>query len=107
MRHYRRPLDTPAGREPSWVFPRELIASHDFLAEVEAGLPRLRDRPVLLVWGDADIAFRSGERHRFELIFPTHTVVELPGAGHYIQEDAPVQIAAALSGWWDREVVGI
>jgi haloalkane dehalogenase len=100
MRHYRRPLDTPARREPSWVFPREIIASHDFLAEVEANLPRLRDRPALLVWGDKDIAFRTAERRRFEQAFPSHAVVELPGAGHFVQEDAPERIAQAIGAWW-------
>lgn len=29
--------------------------------------------------------------------FPDHVVVELPGAKHYIQEDAPDEIAEAIA----------
>jgi len=52
------------------------------------------------VWGDADIAFRAKERERFEAALPRHTTEILHGAGHYIWEDAPEQIAAALRAWW-------
>ena len=68
--------------------------------------PRLRDRPALIVWGDKDIAFRSTKRRRFEQTFPSHEVVELPGAGHYVEEDAAERIAAAIRVWWDRDVIG-
>lgn len=102
MDHYRRPLATPTAREPTWVLPREIRRSGAFLAEVEAGLQRLRDVPALIVWGDRDIAFRPVERCRFEQLFPRHTLVDLPGAGHYIQEDAPDQIAEAVHTWWDE-----
>lgn len=102
MDHYRRPLATPAAREPTWVLAREILGSSAFLAEVEAGLPRLRGLPALIVWGDRDIAFRPIERRRFEQLFPRHTLVDLPGAGHYIQEDAPERIAEAVLTWWDE-----
>jgi haloalkane dehalogenase len=102
MAHYRRPLATPAARQPTSVFAREVRARSPFLAEVEAGLARLGDKPALIVWGDRDIAFRRVERRRFEQLFPRHTVVELVGAGHFIQEDAPDEIAAALRAWWGQ-----
>jgi haloalkane dehalogenase len=60
----------------------------------------LREKPALIVWGDADIAFRAKERERFEVALPHHTTEILHGAGHYIWEDAPEQIAAALRAWW-------
>jgi haloalkane dehalogenase len=86
---------------PSWIFPRSILRSHEFLAECEASLGALRDKPALIVWGDADIAFRAKERERFERLFPHHRTVILSGAGHYIWEDAPDEIASALRDWWD------
>jgi haloalkane dehalogenase len=104
MAHYRRPMDTLQRREATFVFPREILGSTAFLREVEAGLPRLKDKPVLLCWGTRDIAFRQKERARFESLFPRTTSVTLEGAGHFVQEDAPEEIIAALRAWWPREV---
>jgi haloalkane dehalogenase len=100
MAAYRGPFPTPASRHPVHVFPREILRSAPFLGEVERGLPALADRPALIVWPDRDVAFREGERRRWERVFPRHTTVILRGAGHYIQEDAPEEIAAAIRAWW-------
>jgi haloalkane dehalogenase len=96
MNAYRGPFPTPASRRPTAVFPREILASRPFLAEVERGLPALSDRPALIVWPTNDVAFRDRERRRWEQLFPDHTTVSLEGAGHYIQEDAPEEIVAAV-----------
>jgi haloalkane dehalogenase len=99
MAAYRRPLDTPRRREASHVFPREIVGSAAFLARVEAGLARLKDTPALICWGDADFAFRAKERARFEARFADSTTVVLRGASHYIQEDAPEDLAKAIRDW--------
>ncbi len=100
MHAYRQALPTPDRRMPSWIFPREILGSRDFLAQCEAGLASLREKPALIVWGDADFAFRPKERARFETSFPNSRTVMLTGAGHYIWEDAPDEIAAAVNAWW-------
>ncbi len=104
MACYREPFRLPARRTPMAVFPREILGSRDYLAEVEDGLTRLAGLPVLILWGDRDFAFRETERLRFEAAFPRHRTVILHGAGHYIQEDAPEEIVAAIGEWWDEEV---
>ncbi len=100
MNAYRRPLPTPDRRMPSYVFPRSILHARAFLAQAEAALPALKDRLALIAWGDADIAFRAVERERFETLFPQHRTLPLAGAGHYIWEDAPGEIATALRDWW-------
>jgi haloalkane dehalogenase len=99
MNAYRGPFPTPDSRRPMHVFPREILRSRPFLAEIERGLVKLRDRPALLVWPTKDIAFREPERKRWEQIFPDHRTVILEGAGHYIQEDAPQEIVNAIRAW--------
>ncbi len=96
MSAYRGPFAERADRLPTYVFPREIVGSRDFLAEVEAGLGALRDLPTLILWGDRDVAFRDKERRRFEALFPDHETVVLEGAGHYVQEDAADEIVAAV-----------
>lgn len=104
MRAYRRPLAKRERRAGSHVFPRAIVASTPFLAGVAAGLGRLADKPALLCWGDKDIAFREKERARFAAEFPRSESVHLCGAGHYVQEESPDEIALAVRRWWRREV---
>jgi haloalkane dehalogenase len=99
MRAYLAPFAAPDSREPTRVFPSEIIGSSDFLEALEKALPKVASRPALIVWGDRDFAFRKKELHRFESIFPDHRTVVLPGAGHFIQEDAPEEIARAIRAW--------
>jgi haloalkane dehalogenase len=96
MVHYRQALATRNRRHASAVLPRRITASRAFLADVEAGLP---DLPALIVWGDADIAFRARERQRWEQVFPDHHTVIVEGAGHFVQSDAPEEFAAAIRDW--------
>ncbi|TCK21954.1 alpha/beta fold hydrolase [Pseudonocardia endophytica] len=99
MAHYRNALATHERREASAVFPRRITASRAFLAGIEAGLKDLGALPTLIVWGDADFAFRAKERQRWEQIFADHHTVIIEGAGHFVQSDAPEQFAAAIRGW--------
>jgi haloalkane dehalogenase len=99
MDGYRGPFPTPESRRPVHVFPREILASRPFLGEVERDLAKLRDRPALLVWPTKDVAFKRPERERWEQLFPNHRTVVLEGAGHYIQEEAPEEIIAAIRSW--------
>jgi haloalkane dehalogenase len=107
MDAYRGPFPTPDSRRPMHVFPREILASRPFLAEVERRLPSVSDRPALLAWPTKDIAFRSPERRRWEQLFPNHHTVLLDGAGHYIQEDAAGEIVEAIRTWKGAPQPGI
>jgi haloalkane dehalogenase len=101
MEAYRGPFPTPASRRPLHVFPREILASRPFLAQIEQGLTKVRDRPALIIWPTKDAAFREPERKRWEQVLPNHQTVILEGAGHYIQEDAADEIVTAVGGWRD------
>jgi haloalkane dehalogenase len=99
MNAYRGPFPTSASRRPTAVFPREILASRPFLADIERRLPRLSDRPALIVWPTKDVAFGDRERRRWEDLFADHRTVLLEGAGHYVQEDAADEIVTAIRGW--------
>lgn len=96
---YRAAMPPPR-REATHIFPREILESRAFLEEVERGLGALAQKPALLLWGDKDVAFRTPELTKFQRLFPRHKVVMLPGAGHYVQEDSPDEIVAAVRAWW-------
>ncbi|WP_040812056.1 alpha/beta fold hydrolase [Nocardia concava] len=99
MNHYRRALDTEQRRQASAVLPGRVLASREFFAEVEAKLPDIAHLPTLIVWGDADIAFRPQERQRLEATFTNHKTVIVEGAGTYVESDAPEEFITAIRDW--------
>jgi len=80
-------------------FPRQLLAAREWLAGVERRVSdALASTPALLVWGMRDFAFPPRAHFpRLRRTFRDLEVVELPGAKHFIQEDAPRAIAAAIT----------
>jgi len=67
---------------------RESHRSYQTLAEVEAGLVKLADKPIQLVWGAKDFCFSMHFYQRFKEFFPQAVSVVYPKHGHYILEDA-------------------
>ncbi len=102
MRAYRGPFPTRASRLPTAIFPREILRSREYLAEVESNLGRLSHKPTLILWGDRDTAFRDAQRERFETFFPNHRTRILKGAKHFVQEEAPDQICEELIAFYDQ-----
>ena len=99
MAMYLAPFAERTSRTPTHEFPAQLWDAKIFLQSVYSGLPSLSGRPVLIVWGLEDFAFQEPERKRFQTMFPSHKTVLLENAGHFIQEDAPAEIAAAIRNW--------
>ena len=93
---YLAPWRDRSRRKAAVIAPRQLIKASAYLREVEAGLPKLADRPALIVWGAADFAFRGPERQRFERAFPNHKTVEYRDASHFLQEDVGERIAEEI-----------
>jgi haloalkane dehalogenase len=93
---YFLPWQDPKRRVAAVTAPRQLIAASAYLRTVEQNLPKLAGRPVLIVWGMKDFAFRDAERVRFERVFPKHKTVKLANASHFLQEDVGEQIAEEI-----------
>jgi haloalkane dehalogenase len=97
--HYRRVQPTPSARAGVAVMPKQILAARPLLERLGRDVPdRLGGKPALLVWGMKDPAFRpKAGLPRMRSTFSDHVVVELPRAKHYIQEDAPGEIAEAIT----------
>jgi haloalkane dehalogenase len=98
MAHYRAVQPSPAARLGVAEMPKQILAARPLLERLAREVPaKLGTKPALLVWGMKDFAFRPGPTiPRMRATFPDHVLVELPKAKHFIQEDAPDQIAAAI-----------
>lgn len=95
--HYLRPLDAPEDRKGCMVFPKQIIASTAWLEQIWNGIANLNDKPKLFVWGMKDIAFRDKELKRWEKTFPKARSVRLNTVGHFVQEEAPIELAEAVA----------
>jgi haloalkane dehalogenase len=93
---YLAPWKDRRRRVAAVVAPRQLMVASDYLREVEQGLTRFADRPVLIVWGTRDFAFGEAARVCFERRFPRHRTVLLSNASHFLQENVGDQIAEAF-----------
>lgn len=94
---YTDPFPTEASRIGTWVFPREIRQSADWLAETEANLHRLRAKPTTLVWAMKDPAFGNpAYLARWQKAFPQAQVEKLDDASHYLQEDRPDRIVEGI-----------
>ncbi|AKN17082.1 haloalkane dehalogenase [Mycobacterium haemophilum DSM 44634] len=98
MAHYRAVQPNAAARLGVAEMPKQILAARPLLARLAHEVPaKLGAKPALLVWGMKDFAFRPGPTlPRMRETFPDHVLVELPTAKHFIQEDAPEAIAAAI-----------
>ncbi|MBI2973613.1 MAG: alpha/beta fold hydrolase [Armatimonadetes bacterium] len=99
MDHYRDVQPTPELRVGIARWPREILAAEPLLSELAREVPRqLGSKSALLVWGMRDPWFRaSAYVPRIRAAFFDCMVVELPKAKLFIQEDAPQEIARAIT----------
>jgi haloalkane dehalogenase len=104
MEHYRAPY-TEAGedRRATLTWPREVpfdgepADTHRVIADYAAWLPTTVDLPKL--WIDvSEGVLVNGSRREFARSLPSQTSVQVEG-GHFVQEDAPDEIGAALAEW--------
>jgi haloalkane dehalogenase len=104
MEHYRKVQPTPEAREGVAEMPKQILAARPLLERLARDVPaQLGSEPALFVWGMKDFAFKSKRMlPRLQATFHDHVVVELPNAKHYIQEDAPDEIADAITKRFGR-----
>ncbi len=101
------PYDTWANRTAIFRFVQDIPGSprhptYQTLADVEAGLPSLADRPFLFIWGMRDWCFRPECLDRFLETFPDAEAHRLEDAGHYVVEDAHEQIIPLMQAFIER-----
>lgn len=52
--------------------------------------------PTLIVWGLQDRSKQPGEQQQLQRLIPGSRLVEVPDSGHYVQEEQPAAVAAAM-----------
>lgn len=107
LRGYQIPFSLPASRTGMLAFPRNIPlrpgdANWDRMAALRDGLAKL-DVPARLLWGAKDVVFPPENAERFRSLLPKCGPPRLiPHGMHFIQEDAPEEIAEEILAL-DRE----
>ena len=87
------------GPEGQAAFYRQIAqADERFTDEIEPLYGTLTE-PVHVVWGAEDTWIPVDRADRLQAAVPGSSVRRLPGAGHLVQLDAPVALAAELAAW--------
>lgn len=85
--------DIPLGPgDPSWAV----------LAEIDAGMRRFADRPILICWGEDDFVFDRHFRDEFLRRYPEAELHSWPDAGHYVLEDKGDEVRAHVRSFLAR-----
>ena len=98
---YRLPFTTSESRIAMLAFPRNIPRrpgdlNWDRMKRMEAGLPGLRF-PCRFLWGEKDIVFPPANAERFQRLLPHGGAARMiPDGSHFIQEDAPEEIAEEI-----------
>jgi len=98
---YRYPYRHPADRWAILRFIQDIPLhredpSHAEVSRIQAGLEKLRDKPMLLCWGERDPVFDREFLLQWQRRFPSAFVQKFTNGGHYILEDARETIVSLV-----------
>jgi pimeloyl-ACP methyl ester carboxylesterase len=103
MEAYRAPFPDYWSRAGTLAFQREIpLTERDrsapLMASIHERLPDLT-LPALLVWGMRDPVFQPVFLEQWRELFPEAETVELDDASHFLVEDSPDAVTAAIEGF--------
>lgn len=101
---YTAPFPTPESRLGTAIFPAQIRAAEDWLAQIERDLVKLADKPVEFVFGLKDVLSREADIDRWLGHFPHAGIQKVSDAGHYTQEHCPECFVAAVHRIVDKSL---
>lgn len=107
---YLAPYDSWANRIATLRFVQDIPTSprdtsYATLSEIEAGLTRLADRPVMLAWGMRDWVFTPAFLREWLRFYPNAEIHRMHDAAHFVVEDAHERIIPWMRQFLTHESV--
>lgn len=104
---YLSPYKTAGNRTGIWRFVKDIPLmpedpGYDLVSEIQAKLPGFRNTPTLILWGEKDFVFDHHFLDEWERLLPNAEVHRFPNAGHYVLEDAGVEILDLIRSFLGR-----
>ena len=104
---YLSPYQTAGNRTGLWQFVKDIPLlpadpAYALVSEVQSKIPCFRRTPTLILWGEKDFVFDHHFLKEWENLLPNAQVHRFPNAGHYVLEDAGVEILGLLRSFLSR-----
>lgn len=93
---YLGPFALREARHAPWALARALLGAETWYEMLWSRRDELAELSTMLVWGMHDPTFGVDYLGRWREALPRAEVLEVPDAGHLVQEEAPEALAAAL-----------
>jgi pimeloyl-ACP methyl ester carboxylesterase len=95
-RHYFKHMEKRSDRKGCYTFPKQIIGSSKWLAELWDQREKINSIPTCFIWGMKDIAFREQELNYWIEHWKNPKVIRLNGIGHFPQEESPETVIEEL-----------
>ena len=96
MNHYRKAQSDPIARCAGSVLPGYIVDATDWLDEIWTQRASFLDKPLLILWGLKDIAFRTNELQVWRETFSHATTREFSDCGHFLAEESPEAVTLEI-----------
>lgn len=96
VRQYTAPFRTASNRQGEWMLAKHLLASDPWYGELWSVRDRIASKPTLIVWGGEDRFFGEADLRKWQGLFERARTVRFPDAGHFLQEENPDELCAAV-----------
>ena len=103
-RAYRAPYNSWRNRIATLRFVQDIPLttrdpSYGDVAEIEAGLERFAQLPMMICWGERDFVFSTHFLDEWERRFPAAEIHRFADGGHYILEDASEEVIPLIASF--------
>ena len=96
MKHYRGPMLTVSDRAGSADMPRYILEAKEWLADIWSQREKFANKPAIIVWGGADIAYRQKELDIWKSALVDVSTHYYKKVGHMPAEEIPGSVAEHL-----------
>ena len=101
VRHYAAPLASPDERMGAWGCARALLHAGPWYDWLWSQRGRLREKPMLLLWGMKDPTFGVRYLERWRSEFPEAEVHTFTASGHFVPEEAAPEVGPIVEQFFE------
>ena len=94
--HYRKPFPNKASRYGLLKIGQALVGSSDWYESQWQQIDRIKDKPILLLWGTKDEFIKEAYLEKWKSTL-TNATVKTYEAGHFVQEEAFEESCAEIA----------
>lgn len=97
-RQYKKPFPNKNSRYGLLNIGKSLIGSSDWYGELWQNAEAIKNKPVLIFWGDRDDFIKNNNLEKWKNFFSSETTYAFE-AGHFVQEEKTEKTIAVMRNW--------